>query len=121
MLQKNRKTFGNYSNLFSLKKVFNINKNFKTKRGVTSSETTIANIYNNYFVNITKLLNIPVRNPEYSQNNTNFENTLGTFKSHPSVRHIKEFTSDTKLGFQHLLPWETYQTIMELHTIKRTS
>ena len=30
----------------------------KTKRGVTSSETTIANTFNNYFVNIMKSLNI---------------------------------------------------------------
>ena len=31
----------------------------KTKRGVTPSETTIANIFNNYYVNITKSLNTP--------------------------------------------------------------
>ena len=44
---------------------------------------------------------------------------MGTFKSHPSIRHM--VTSDTKFSFQHLLPWETYQTIMELDTNKRTS
>ena len=31
----------------------------KTKRGVTSSETRIANIFNNYYVNIAKSLNTP--------------------------------------------------------------
>ena len=31
----------------------------KTKRGVAPSETTTANIFNNYYVNITKSLNTP--------------------------------------------------------------
>ena len=46
---------------------------------------------------------------------------METFESHPSVRHIKEVTSDTKLCFQHVLPWETYQIIMELNKNKATS
>ena len=62
MLQTKRKMFGNYANPFSQK--FTL----KTKRGVISSETTIANTFNNYFVNITKSLNIPVCNPESSRN-----------------------------------------------------
>ena len=58
-LQTKRKIFGNYANLFSLKKVFIINRNLLLKlRGVTSSETIIANIFNNYFVNITESLNM---------------------------------------------------------------
>ena len=46
---------------------------------------------------------------------------METFKSHPSVRHIKEVTSDTKFSFQHVLPCETYQTIMELNKNKAAS
>ena len=46
---------------------------------------------------------------------------METFESHPSVRHIKEVTSDTKFNFQHVYPWETYQTIMELNRNKATS
>ena len=46
---------------------------------------------------------------------------METFESHPSVRHIKERTSDTKFSFQHVLPWETYQTIIELNKNKATS
>ena len=93
----------------------------KTKRRVTSSETAITNIFNNYFVNITKSLNIPEQNAENYQNNTDLEKTLEMFESHPSVRHIKKVTSDTKFSFQHALPWGTYQTIMELNKNKTTS
>ena len=117
-----RKFFGNYANLFSLKKVFIINRNALLKlKGVTSSKTTIANIFNNYFVIITKSLNIPAWNPENSRNNTDLEKILETFESHPSVRYIKVVTSDTKFSFQHVLPWETYQTIMELNKNKAKS
>ena len=37
------------------------------------------------------------------------------------IRQVKEVTSDTKFSFQHVLPWETYQTIMELNKNKATS
>ena len=92
-------------NFWKLYKAFFTEKGFhhkqkftlKTKRGVTSSETTIANVFNNYFVNITKSLNIPAWNPENSRNNTDLEKTLEKFKSHPNVRHIKEVTPDTKV------------------------
>ena len=46
---------------------------YKQKRGVTSSETTIANIFNNYFANITESLDIPAWNPDNSRNNTALE------------------------------------------------
>ena len=59
-------------------------------------------------------------NPDNSQNNTDLE-ILETFECNLSVRHIKEVTSDTKFSFQHVLPWETYQTIMELNKNKTAS
>ena len=65
--------FGNNANLFSLKKAFIINRNIPLKFSVTSRETTIADIFNYYFVNITKSLNFPAWNPENSQNNTDLE------------------------------------------------
>ena len=46
---------------------------------------------------------------------------METFESHPSLRHLKEVTSDTKFSFQHGLPWEMYQTIMELNKNKAIS
>ena len=108
---------------FLTEKGFHYKQKFtlKTKRGETSNKITIANIFNNYFLNSTKSLNIPAWNPENSRNNADLEKTLETFESHPNDRYIKEVTSDTKLSFQHVLPWETYQTIMELNKNKATS
>ena len=109
---------------FSLKKVLIIYKQkftLKTKRGVTSSEAAIANIFNNYFGNITKLLNISAWNPENSRSNTDLEKSLETFESHSGVKYTRKVTSDTKFSFQHVLPWETCQTIMELNENKATS
>ena len=76
---------------FFTEKGFHYNQKFtlKTKRVVISNETTIANIFNNYFVNITKSLNIPAWNPENSRNNTDLEKILETFESHPSVKVYK--------------------------------
>ena len=75
-----------------------------------------------YLVNITKLLNILVWNSEKTRNNTDLEKNLEAFKSHPSIRNVKEVTSDTKFSFQYvLLPGKTYQTIMELNKNKATS
>ena len=111
MLQTKQPFFGNYIQKFTL----------TTKRGITSSETIIANIFNDYFVNITKSLNIPAWNSENSRNSTDLEKILETFESHLSVRHIKEVTSDTKFSFQDVFSWETYQTIMELNKNKAIS
>ena len=93
----------------------------KTKRGMTSDEGTIANIFNDYFTNITKSLKIPEWKPDDQIRNANFESNLEKYESHPSVRDIKEVTSNDKFSFQHVLPWETYQTIMELDNNKATS
>ena len=60
-------------------------------------------------------------NPENFRNNTDLEKILETFEGHPSVRHMKEVTFDTKFSFQHVLLWETYQTIMELNKNKEAS
>ena len=76
---------------------------------------------NNYFVDITNSLNISAWNSENSPNDTNSEKILKTLKSHRRVRHTIEVTSDTNFSFQHVLPWETYQTIMELNKNKARS
>ena len=70
---------------FFTEKGFHYKQKFtlKTKRGVTSSETT--NISNNYFVNITKSLDIPEWNSENSRSNTDLDKILETFENHPSV------------------------------------
>ena len=88
-------------NPFSVKKSFNYTQKFtlKTKRGATLSETTITNIFTNYFESTTKSLNISAWNPENSPNNTDLDKIFETFENDPSVRHIKEVTSDTKFTF----------------------
>ena len=93
----NRKYYKQTKNFWKLYKPFFTEKGFhykqkctlKTKRGVTSGETTIANIFNNHFVNITKSLNIPSWNPENPQKNTDLEKIWEKIVSHPSVRHKK--------------------------------
>ena len=80
----------------------------------------MANIFNKYFVNIAKSLNIPTWNPKNYRINTDLEKILETFESHLSVRHMKKVTSDTKFSFQDVLPLETYQTIMKLNKNKVT-
>ena len=64
------KKFWKLCKLFFSEKGFHYKQKFtrKTKRGVTSSEATIAYIFNNFFVDIRKSLNIPAWNPENSRN-----------------------------------------------------
>ena len=95
--------------------------NFNDKRGVISSGKIIPNNFNTYFVNIAKLLNIPVSNAEKSRNNTDLKKLLETFESHSSFRYMERVTFDTKFSFQHPLPSETFQTIMELNKNNETS
>ena len=78
------KNFGKLGKPFFTEKGFNYKQKFtlKTKRGVTLSETAIANIFNNYFVNATKSLNFLTWNPENSRNNADLEKILETFESH---------------------------------------
>ena len=77
------KNFWKLCKLFFTEKAFHYKQKFtvKTKRGVISSETIVANIFNNYFVNIYFV--------NYSRNNTDSEKILETSESHPKVRHIK--------------------------------
>ena len=39
----------------------------------------------------------------------------------PSITKINSFSNSEKFQFQHILPWDTYQTIMELNKQKSTS
>ena len=122
-------TSDNKKNFWKLCKPFFTEKGFhyeqkltlKTKRGMTSDEGTIANIFNDYFTNIKKSLKIPEWKPDDQIRNANFERNSETYESHPSARDIKEVTSNDKFSFKHVLPWDTYQTIMELDKNKANS
>ena len=61
MLQAKQKKHWKLSKTFFTKKGLHYKQKFtlKTKRGVAPSETTTANIFNNYYVNITKSLHTP--------------------------------------------------------------
>ena len=50
----------------------------------------VANIFNKYFVNITKTLNIPEWKPQKGYTFQNLDIILDTFSHHPSVIQIKE-------------------------------
>lgn len=70
---------------------------------------TIANIFDKYYVNITKQLNIPKK----LKNNAGSKKVIEVFEIHQRDRQIKEVTSDTKFPFWHLLSSEMCQIIMQ--------
>ena len=60
------------------------------KKRSISEKHKLANIFNKYFVNITKKLNIPEWKPQKGPTFQNIDIILDTFSSHPSVIQIKE-------------------------------
>ena len=91
-------------NFWKLFKPFFIEKGSQYDQNITliekkrsiSEKHKVANIFNKYFVNITKTLNIP-------------------------VIQIKEKTNKDAFSFHHVLPWETYQAILSVNQKKSTS
>ena len=81
----------------------------------------VANIFNKYFVNITKTLNIPEWKPQKGLTFQNLDIILDTFSRHPSVIQIKEKTNEDVFSFRHVLPWETYRAILSVNQNKSTS
>ena len=81
-----------YREGFAIRPKYNVNRE---KRSI-SEKHKVANIFNKYFVNITKTLNIP-------------------------VIQIKEKTNKDAFSFHHVLPWETYQAILSVNQKKSTS
>ena len=92
----------------------------KKKRSI-SEKQKVANIFNKYFVNITKTLNIPEWKPQKGLTFQNLDIILGTFSRRPSVIQIKEKTNEDVFSFHHFLPWETYKAILSVNQNKSTS
>ena len=92
----------------------------KKKRSI-SEKQKVANIFNNYFVNITKTLNIPEWKPQKGHTFQNLDIISGTFSCHPSVIQIKEKTNGDAFSFCHVLPWKTYRAILSVNQNKSTS
>ena len=67
----------------------------------------VTNIFNKYFVNITKTLSIPEWKPQQGLTFQNLDIILDTFSGHRSVFQIKEKTNKDVFSFRHVLPWET--------------
>ena len=91
------------------------------KKRSISERHKVANIFNKYFVNIRKILNIPEWKPQKGLTFRNLDIILDTFSSHPSVIHIKEKTNKDVFSFRHVLPWETYRAILSVNQSKSTS
>ena len=92
----------------------------ETKR-LNIGKHKVANIFNKYFVNITKTLNIPEWKPQKGLTFQNLDIILDTFSRHPSVIQIKEKTNEDVFSFRHVLPWETYRAILSVNQNKSTS
>ena len=90
----------------------------RKKRSI-SEKHKIANIFNKYFVNITKTLTIPEWKPQKGLTFQNLDIILDTFSSHPSVIQIK--TNKDAFSFRHVLPWETYRAILSVNQNKSTN
>ena len=69
------------------------------KKRSISEKHKVANIFNKYFVNITKTLNIPEWKPQKGLTFQNLDIILDTFSRHPSVIQIKEKTNEDVFSF----------------------
>ena len=81
----------------------------------------VANIFNKYFVDITKTLNIPEWKPQKGLTFQNLDIILDTFSRHTSVIQIREKTNKDVFSFRHVLPWETHRAILSVNQKKSTS
>ena len=81
------------------------------KKRSISEKHKVANIFNKYFANITKTLNIPEWKLRKGLTFQHLDIILDKFSSHPSVIQIKEKTNKDVFSFHYVLPWETSGTI----------
>ena len=91
------------------------------KKTLNIKKHKVANIFNKYFVDITKTLNIPEWKPQKGLTFQNLDIILDTFSRHPSVIQIKEKTNKDVFSFRHVLPWETHRAILSVNQKKSTS
>ena len=94
---------------------------------IITESLEVANIFNDYFVNITRSLPIlPWTTDSFSKQDSltldPIEAILYKFKNHPSVARIcREKKIDDMFSFSHIEPLETFQVIMSLNQKKSTS
>ena len=91
---------------------------FKEKRNLVSDEKELATIMNNFFINITK--DLEMKKDSKGKLN-NLEDILKAFESHPSVEKIKKaITTTEKFSFRNVKDDEMQKFIMNLDGSKAT-
>ena len=91
----------------------------KEKGNLVSDEKELATIMNNFFINITKDLELK----KYSKGKlNNLEDILKAFESHPSIEKFKKaIKTNEKLSFRNVKDDEVRKFIMNLDGSKATS
>ena len=98
---------------------YNQNITLTEKKRSISDKYKVTNIFNKYFFNITKILNIPECKPQKRRTFQNLDITLDKYSSHPSVIQIKGKANKHAFSFSHVLPWETYRAILSINQNKK--
>ena len=90
----------------------------KEKGHLVSDEKELATIMNNFFINITKYLELK----KYSKGKLNsLKDILKAFESHPSIEKIKKaIKTNEKLSFRNVKDDEVRKFIMNLDVSKAT-
>ena len=82
---------------------YNQNITLIEKKRSISEKHKVANIFNKYFVNITKTLNVPEWKLQKGLTLQNLDIILDTFSCHVSVIQIKKKTNKDVFSFRHVL------------------
>ena len=90
---------------------------------ILTADFTIANVFNTYFCNITKTLNIPLWEPEVTLYDPDpIKTSINKYSTHPSVLQIKSRQSKChKFDFSYVSNETTKSYIMKLDESKKTS
>ena len=96
------------------------------KGEVLTDDISIAECMNQYFVNVTKTLDIkewPDPQPLLQTDDTVSAAILHKYKNHPSIQMIKSAYGENanKFEFQHILPETVYKQVKQLDESKSAS
>ena len=117
-LSDNRKFWKIIKPYFSNKGLNSIKLLLKKKGNLVSDEKELATIMNNFFINITK--DVELKKDSKSKLN-NLEDILEAFESHPSIEKIKKAINTTqKFSFCNRKDDEVRKFIMNLEGSKAT-
>ena len=117
-LSDNRKFWKTIKPYFSNKGLNSIKLLLKKKGNLVSDEKELATIMNNFFINITK--DVELKKDSKSKLN-NLEDILEAFESHPSIEKIKKAINTTqKFSFCNRKDDEVRKFIMNLEGSKAT-